>query len=94
MDDYRQIHIQRLATSNIEERFLLICKGRYYEVSRAIIELILCLQKEDTMEKAITIYTGKMNNVFSYEEIEELIVKCIIPMFNPNITTGTIKYFV
>ena len=37
MDDYRQIHIQRLATSNIEERFLLICKGRYYEVSRAII---------------------------------------------------------
>ncbi|MDC1564987.1 hypothetical protein ABHY87_07995 [Phocaeicola vulgatus] len=39
------------------------------------------------MEKAITIYTGKMNNVFSYEEIEELIVKCIIPMFNPNITT-------
>lgn len=28
-----------------------------------------------------------MNNVFSYEEIEELIVKCIIPMFNPNITT-------
>ena len=87
MDDYRQIHIQRLATSNIEERFLLICKGRYYEVSRAIIELILCLQKEDTMEKAITIYTGKMNNVFSYEEIEELIVKCIIPMFNPNITT-------
>lgn len=42
---YQQISVQKLATSTVDNRYLLQCNGLYYETSYSVAELVLMLQK-------------------------------------------------
>lgn len=83
MDNYKQIYIQKLATSTIKERYLLIYNGQYYEASAPVAELLSFLQEGDTPEKAIKNYITEKNYIFSYGEVEELITRYINPILTP-----------
>ena len=72
MEIYEQIYIQKLETSTVKDRYLLIYNGLYYEASAPVVELLLCLQEEKNMDEAITSYIKKKNRIFSYTEIEEI----------------------
>lgn len=80
MEIYEQIYIQKLETSTVKDRYLLIYNGLYYEASAPVVELLLCLQEEKNMDEAITSYIKKKNRIFSYTEIEEIIAKYISPI--------------
>ena len=71
MEIYEQIYIQKLETSTVKDRYLLIYNGLYYEASAPVVELLLCLQEEKNMDEAITSYIKKKNRIFSYTEIED-----------------------
>lgn len=65
MEIYEQIYIQKLETSTVKDRYLLIYNGLYYEASAPVVELLLCLQEEKNMDEAITSYIKKKNRIFS-----------------------------
>lgn len=64
MEIYEQIYIQKLETSTVKDRYLLIYNGLYYEASAPVVELLLCLQEEKNMDEAITSYIKKEKIVF------------------------------
>mgnify|MGYP000096263406 CR=1 FL=1 len=64
MEIYEQIYIQKLETSTVKDRYLLIYNGLYYEASAPVVELLLCLQEEKNMDEAITSYIKKKNRIF------------------------------
>lgn len=80
MENYKQIHIQKLETSTIKECYLLIYNGLYYEASAPVVELLLCLQDGKNMDDAILSYIKRKNCIFSYTETEEIIAKYISPI--------------
>ena len=43
MEIYEQIYIQKLETSTVKDRYLLIYNGLYYEDAGVEVELLLCL---------------------------------------------------
>ena len=57
MEHYKQIHIQPLASASVQERFLLVYNGRHYEAGAPVVDLIRCLQQENTQEEAVVEYT-------------------------------------
>ena len=65
MEIYEQIYIQKLETSTVKDRYLLIYNGLYYEASAPVVELLLCLQEEKNMDEAITSYIKKKFPYFS-----------------------------
>ena len=64
MEIYEQIYIQKLETSTVKDRYLLIYNGLYYEASAPVVELLLCLQEEKNMDEAITSYIKKKKSYF------------------------------
>lgn len=64
MEIYEQIYIQKLETSTVKDRYLLIYNGLYYEASAPVVELLLCLQEEKNMDEAITSYIKKEKSYF------------------------------
>lgn len=81
MEHYKQIHIQPLASASVQERFLLVCNGRHYEAGAAVVDLIHCLQREDTQEGAVAAFVEKKKGVFSCAQVEDVIARLIQPMF-------------
>lgn len=81
MKDYKQIDIQKLASSSIKERYLLMYNGLYFEAGEAVVELLSCLQEENSEEEAIAVYMEKKGGKYSYEDVQKLIVHCIEPIF-------------
>ena len=73
MEIYEQIYIQKLETSTVKDRYLLIYNGLYYEASAPVVETspLICRRKKN-MDEAITSYIKKKNRIFSYTEIEEI----------------------
>lgn len=85
MEKYNQIHIQKLSTSSVKERYLLISKEKYYEVSPSVVQLLVCLQEKDTQEEAIDAYIGQRKSSLSLEQIEEVIDQCIAPILESGV---------
>lgn len=81
MEHYKQIHIQPLASASVQERFLLVCNGRHYEAGAPVVDLIRCLQREDTQEKAVAAFVEMKKGVFSCAQVEDVITRLIQPMF-------------
>ena len=81
MEHYKQIHIQPLASASVQERFLLVCNGRHYEAGAPVVDLIRCLQQEDTQEKAVAAFVEMKKGVFSCAQVEDVITRLIQPMF-------------
>lgn len=78
MEIYEQIYIQKLETSTVKDRYLLIYNGLYYEASAPVVELLLCLQEEKNMDEAITSYIKKKIVFFIYRNRRN---KCPRPCF-------------
>ena len=81
MEHYKQIHIQPLASASVQERFLLVCNGRHYEAGAPVVDLIRCLQREDTQEKAVAAFVEMKKGVFSCAQVEDVITRLIQPVF-------------
>ena len=81
MEHYKQIHIQPLASASVKERFLLVYNGRHYEAGAPVVDLIRCLQREDTQEKAVAAFVEMKKGVFSCAQVEDVITRLIQPMF-------------
>lgn len=81
MERYKQIHIQPLASASVKERFLLVYNGRHYEAGAPVVDLIRCLQQENTQEEAVVAFVGKKKGMFSYAQVEDVITRLIQPMF-------------
>ena len=56
MKDYKQIGIQKLASSSTKEHYLLIYNGLYFEAGEAVVQLLSCLQDKSSEEEAIALY--------------------------------------
>lgn len=81
MEHYKQIHIQPLASASVKERFLLVYNGRHYEAGAPVVDLIRCLQQENTQEEAVVAFVEKKKGMFSYAQVEDVITRLIQPMF-------------
>ena len=53
MENYKQIHLQKLSTAAAADRYLLACNGRYYEAGAGVAELLACLQTHATEAEAV-----------------------------------------
>lgn len=81
MNKYKQIHIQNFSSASVQERFLLVYNGRHYEAGAPVVDLIRCLQQENTQEKAVVAFVEKKKGMFSYAQVEDVITRLIQPMF-------------
>lgn len=81
MEHYKQIHIQPLASASVQERFLLVYNGRHYEAGAPVVDLIRCLQQENTQEEAVVAFVEKKKGMFSCAQVEDVITRLIQPMF-------------
>lgn len=81
MNKYKQIHIQNFSSASVKERFLLVYNGRHYEAGAPVVDLIRCLQQENTQEEAVAAFIEKQKGVFSYAQVEDVITRLIQPMF-------------
>ncbi len=81
MNKYKQIHIQNFSSASVKERFLLVYNGRHYEAGAPVVDLIRCLQQENTQEKAVVAFVEKKKGMFSYAQVEDVITRLIQPMF-------------
>ena len=81
MERYKQIHIQPLASASVKERFLLVYNGRHYEAGAPVVDLIRCLQQENTQEEAVVAFVEKKKGMFSCAQVEDVITRLIQPMF-------------
>lgn len=81
MESYKLINIQKLATSSVEDKYLLSYNGRYYEANYPLVELLNCLQKSSSQKEAINIYISKKQGKLSSDQVEGLIERYITPLF-------------
>lgn len=81
MNKYKQIHIQNFSSASVKERFLLVYNGRHYEAGAPVVDLIRCLQQENTQEEAVVAFVEKKKGMFSYAQVEDVITRLIQPMF-------------
>lgn len=51
---YQQIGVQKLATSTVDNRYLLQCNGLYYETGYSVAELVLMLQEYSEEKECIS----------------------------------------
>lgn len=80
MNKFEQIEVCDLSASTQDKRFLLHCKGKYYEANSRVVELVHCLQSFDTQEEAVLSYTEKNQGKYSVEQIEQLTAKYVLPL--------------
>ena len=81
MNKYKQIHIQNFSSASVKERFLLVYNGRHYEAGAPVVDLIRCLQQENTQEEAVVAFVEKKKGMFSCPQVEDVITRLIQPMF-------------
>lgn len=81
MNKYKQIHIQNFSSASVKERFLLVYNGRHYEAGAPVVDLIRCLQQENTQEEAVVAFVEKKKGMFSCAQVEDVITRLIQPMF-------------
>lgn len=65
----------------MKERFLLVYNGRHYEAGAPVVDLIRCLQQENTQEEAVVAFVEKKKGMFSCAQVEDVITRLIQPMF-------------
>lgn len=82
MKAYEQIYIQKIDTSVKKDMYLLVHNERYFEASHDLVELLVCLQKEDTLKEAIELYLSKKEGRYTYTQVEQLIMSYVFPIFN------------
>lgn len=82
MNKYNQIHTQVLSASAKGDSYLLICNGRYYEASAAVVELLDCLKRTATRDEAIAAYIRTHRGLYTPEQVEKLIDTYVDPLLS------------
>ncbi len=81
MEKYKDIKVQKFSTSTNKEHFLLSYKNSHYEVTAAVVALLLILQSNSSIDESIQEYRKLTNFQLSYEQVKELIQTSIEPIF-------------
>lgn len=82
MKPYSDIIIHhRFSSSVLKEKYLLSYKGKYYEASYAIVQLIEELQQHEKEDVAIEAYIRKNEYKYTIEQVCAVIEKFILPIF-------------
>lgn len=81
---YQQISVQKLATSTVDNRYLLQCNGLYYETSYSVAELVLMLQKYSEEKECISSFVRQKKGRYTTEQIENVIEQYIHPILIKN----------
>ena len=80
MKEYEDIHIQTFSSASDEARYLIGCRGQYYEVGVVVANLITTLKEYGTEDEAIKAFLRNNNNRYTIEQIRDAIKKYIAPM--------------
>ena len=80
MKEYEDIHIQTFSSASDEARYLIGCRGQYYEAGVAVANLITTLKEYGTEDEAIKAFLRNNNNRYTIEQIRDAIKKYIAPM--------------
>lgn len=94
MKAYEQIYIQKIDTSVKKDMYLLVHNERYFEASHDLVELLVCLQNEDTLKEAIELYLSKKEGRYTYTQVEQLIMSHVFPIFNEETIGKPKKIFI
>lgn len=81
---YQQISVLKLATSTVDNRYLLQCNGLYYETSYSVAELVLMLQKYSEEKECISSFVRQKKGRYTTEQIENVIEQYIHPILIKN----------
>lgn len=82
MENYKQIHLQKLSTAAVADRYLLACNGRYYEAGAGVAELLACLQTHATEAEAVEAYVEQKQGRVSAAQVEAFIGERLQPMLS------------
>ena len=82
MENYKQIHLQKLSTAAAADRYLLACNGRYYEAGAGVAELLACLQTHATEAEAVAAYVEQKQGRVSAAQVEAFIGEQLQPMLS------------
>lgn len=80
MKEYEDIHIQAFSSASDESRYLIGCRGQYYEAGAVVANLITTLKEYGTEDEAIKAFLRNNNNRYTIEQIRDAIKKYIAPM--------------
>lgn len=80
MKEYEDIHIQTFSSASDEARYLIGCRGQYYEAGVVVANLITTLKEYGTEDEAIKAFLRNNNNRYTIEQIRDAIKKYIAPM--------------
>lgn len=80
MKEYEDIHIQTFSSASDEARYLIGCRGQYYEAGVGVANLITTLKEYGTEDEAIKAFLRNNNNRYTIEQIRDAIKKYIAPM--------------
>ena len=80
MKEYEDIHIQTFSSASDEARYLIGCRGQYYEAGVVVANLITTLKEYGTEDEAIKAFLRNNNNRYTIEQIRDTIKKYIAPM--------------
>lgn len=92
MYPYTDIIIYPLFSSTEERHYLLFYNERYYEVSYAIVELVIELQEKMTIEEAALSYIKKKKQRYSTDQVVHLIDKFVVPIISLKKDNATFLY--
>lgn len=81
MNRYVDITVHPLSSSVQEERYLLSCRGHYYEASAPVAELVEELRKHPDEEEAIAAYVGRTAGKYTAAQIRQVIDTYLAPLF-------------
>lgn len=62
MKEYEDIHIQTFSSASDEARYLIGCRGQYYEAGVVVANLITTLKEYGTEDEAIKAFLRNNNN--------------------------------
>lgn len=80
MKEYEDIHIQTFSSASDEARYLIGCRGQYYEAGVVVANLITTLKEYGTEDEEIKAFLRNNNNRYTIEQIRDAIKKYIAPM--------------
>ncbi|MDD6211265.1 MAG: hypothetical protein PUB21_11750 [Bacteroidales bacterium] len=85
MVDLKLIHeleIRKLATSNVDQRYIVCYKERNFEINETVFELIDLLKEKSSIDGLKEFY-AKKGRIFNDEEIESIIENCLGKILKP-----------
>lgn len=80
MKEYEDIHIQAFSSASDESRYLIGCRGQYYEAGAVVANLITTLKKHSTEDEAIEAFLRNNDNGYTTEQIRDAIKKQVAPI--------------